>query len=186
MHVRENEPLMPPPAAAPEPSAPRPLPSPLGIWEGGWTDGRRHLPTSRPWFYPVVEQHDVTYHRVKPLTWHRRQRHNAKRNKKMKYHQQKNNIYREVDPQHSRRKGERMETCEGWRDGWVKEGREVAKRVGEPWRQLQETSSGAAGFLASTGNHWGFYLFIRVPACLSCKCHFIIRFIIKIKNKNWQ
>lgn len=38
------------------------------------TDGRRHLPTSRPWFYPVVEQHDVTYHRVKPLTWHRRQR----------------------------------------------------------------------------------------------------------------
>lgn len=47
----------------------------------GRTVGRRHLPTSRPWFYPVVEQHDVTYHRVKPLTWHRRQRHNAKPNR---------------------------------------------------------------------------------------------------------
>lgn len=28
-------------------------------------------PASRPWFYPVVEQHDVTYHRVKPLAGHR-------------------------------------------------------------------------------------------------------------------
>lgn len=27
-------------------------------------------PASRPWFYPVVEQHDVTYHRVKPLAGH--------------------------------------------------------------------------------------------------------------------
>lgn len=35
----------------------------------------RHLQTSRPWFYPVVEQHDVTYHRVKPLARHQRQRH---------------------------------------------------------------------------------------------------------------
>lgn len=26
---------------------------------------------SCPWFYPVVEQHDVTYHRVKPLAGHR-------------------------------------------------------------------------------------------------------------------
>lgn len=50
----------------------RTLPSPLGVYGrgGGYgrTDGRRHLATSRPWFYPVVEQHDVTYHRVKPLT----------------------------------------------------------------------------------------------------------------------
>lgn len=28
-------------------------------------------PVSCPWFYPVVEQHDVTYHRVKPLAGHR-------------------------------------------------------------------------------------------------------------------
>lgn len=27
-------------------------------------------PAARPWFYPVVEQHDVTYHRVKPLAGH--------------------------------------------------------------------------------------------------------------------
>lgn len=27
-------------------------------------------PASCPWFYPVVEQHDVTYHRVKPLAGH--------------------------------------------------------------------------------------------------------------------
>lgn len=27
-----------------------------------------------PWFYPVVEQHDVTYHRVKPLVGHREKR----------------------------------------------------------------------------------------------------------------
>lgn len=40
---------------------------------GHTTGRRRHLQTSRPWFYPVVEQHDVTYHRVKPLTGHRRQ-----------------------------------------------------------------------------------------------------------------
>lgn len=50
-------------------------------WTDGRTDGRRHPPASRPWFYPVVEQHDVTYHRVKPLTWHRRQTHNAKKPK---------------------------------------------------------------------------------------------------------
>lgn len=31
-------------------------------------------PASRPWFYPVVEQHDVTYHRVKPLAGHRERR----------------------------------------------------------------------------------------------------------------
>lgn len=42
-------------------------------WRWGWFGGRRHLQTSGPWFYPVVEQHDVTYHRVKPLTGHRRQ-----------------------------------------------------------------------------------------------------------------
>lgn len=28
-------------------------------------------PVPCPWFYPVVEQHDVTYHRVKPLAGHR-------------------------------------------------------------------------------------------------------------------
>lgn len=46
---------------------------PRGVWTEGWFGRRRHLQTSGPWFYPVVEQHDVTYHRVKPLTGHRRQ-----------------------------------------------------------------------------------------------------------------
>lgn len=40
-------------------SAPRPRSS-----------GAEAAPASRPWFYPVVEQHDVTYHRVKPLAGH--------------------------------------------------------------------------------------------------------------------
>lgn len=87
MHVRQNQfpsEAPPPPAAAPEPSAPKDpcSPSLKGFMGGGYglTDGRRHPPASRPWFYPVVEQHDVTYHRVKPLTWHRRQTHNAKPN----------------------------------------------------------------------------------------------------------
>lgn len=117
MHVRQNEgpSAVPPPAAAPEPSAPKaPCTPHLGVygrrvWTDGRTDGRRHPPTSRPWFYPVVEQHDVTYHRVKPLTWHRRQRHNAKPNRKKKWEhrQQKNdNIYRKEDPEHSKRRGQ--------------------------------------------------------------------------------
>lgn len=34
------------------------------------SSGAEAAPASRPWFYPVVEQHDVTYHRVKPLAGH--------------------------------------------------------------------------------------------------------------------
>lgn len=41
----------------------------------GWADEESFdaegAPVSCPWFYPVVEQHDVTYHRVKPLAGHR-------------------------------------------------------------------------------------------------------------------
>lgn len=64
--------------------------------------GRRHPPTSRPWFYPVVEQHDVTYHRVKPLTWHQRQRHNAKPKRKKTWdrcQRENNDMYRRKDPE---------------------------------------------------------------------------------------
>lgn len=68
MHVRVIE---GPPATTPRAPSPQLDPSILGFMKGGGcglTYGRRHPPTSRPWFYPVVEQHDVTYHRVKPLT----------------------------------------------------------------------------------------------------------------------
>lgn len=98
-----------------------PCPSPWVIWEGGgmnWrTDGRRHLPTSRPWFYPVVEQHDVTYHRVKPLTWHRRQTHNAKPKQKNAT-TKNNNIYTERKTWNTADAGGRMDTW--WVDGGQK------------------------------------------------------------------
>lgn len=47
-----------------------------GCWAVcGWADEESFdaegAPVSCPWFYPVVEQHDVTYHRVKPLAGHR-------------------------------------------------------------------------------------------------------------------
>lgn len=114
---------------------PRPLPSPSGFMGGGlWTDartdGRRHLPTSRPWFYPVVEQHDVTYHRVKPLTWHRRQRHNAKPNRK-----NENTANRKITTYTERRPGTQQTKGAGWihvMSGWRDEVRKgtcnVARR----------------------------------------------------------
>lgn len=126
----------PPPAAAaapePEPSAPKApcLPSPWGFMGGGgdmdWrTDGRRHLTTSRPWFYPVVEQHDVTYHRVKPLTWHRRQRHNAKTKQKKWEHTANRKITTDTERRTWR-------TAGWWVEGGV-EDRDVA--TGDEWTQ---------------------------------------------------
>lgn len=41
------------------------------VWQVDEESDAEGAPVSCPWFYPVVEQHDVTYHRVKPLAGHR-------------------------------------------------------------------------------------------------------------------
>lgn len=43
----------------------------VAVWLCSWSFDAEGAPVSCPWFYPVVEQHDVTYHRVKPLAGHR-------------------------------------------------------------------------------------------------------------------
>lgn len=128
MHVRELE--GPPAAPSPEPRLPAPL---YLCWVkgggDGLTHGRRHPPTSRPWFYPVVEQHDVTYHRVKPLTWHQRQRHNAK--PKRRKHEttanggKKTTTGTERETRNEAKTGRGMNTCDGgWMERWVRQRRQ--------------------------------------------------------------
>lgn len=75
IHTVPTNTSYPSPQPSPPPQFPTPSSAeqeqPLTLLPRRWqSSDAEAAPASRPWFYPVVEQHDVTYHRVKPLAGH--------------------------------------------------------------------------------------------------------------------